>query len=683
MTISKTFDPYRRTLITAALPYANGPLHIGHLAGVYIPADIYARYLRAKGKEVLFVCGSDEHGVPITLKAKQQGCTPRDIVDKYHTNIKKSFEEFGISFDIYSRTSSSIHHEVSSDFFSTLHKKNGFIEQTSEQFYDTTAQQFLADRYIIGTCPRCQFENAYGDQCEKCGATLSPLELINPRSAISGSKPVLKETKHWYLPLDKHQEWLREWIVEEHKDWKPSVLGQCKSWLDTGLLPRAVSRDLDWGVPVPLPEAKGKVLYVWFDAPIGYISNTKELLPNEWEKWWKNDTTRLIHFIGKDNIVFHCIVFPVMLRMHGEYILPENVPANEFLNLEGDKISTSRNWAVWLYEYLQDFQGKEDTLRYVLTANMPETKDNDFTWKDFQMRHNSELVANVGNFVNRVMILVHKHSQGKVPPTHKLSETEHTILENITKLKKDIEQNIEQFHFREALKNALEISRIGNKYLADSEPWKLAKTDMPKVETILHVSLQIAANLAVAFLPFLPVTSKKLSTMLQIPKLDWNLLGSFSILATGQPLGETQLLFEKIEDDDILHQIEKLKKTQMENKVEEVSIDKKPYTDFETFQKMDIRVVKILTAERVEKSKKLLKFTVDLGFETRTVLSGVAEHIDPTQLVGKKLPMLINLPDRKIMNHISQGMLLYIEEKEGLLRPISLDDNATLGAKIG
>ncbi len=685
MGTDKKSEHYQRTLITAALPYANGPVHIGHLAGVYIPADIYSRYLRVKGQEVLYVCGSDEHGVPITLKAQQQGCSPQDIVDKYHAMIKKSFEDFGIQFDIYSRTSSKMHHQTSADFFTTLYKKNCFIEQTSEQFYDTEAHQFLADRYIVGTCPRCNFENAYGDQCEKCGATLSPLELINPRSAISGSKPILKPTKHWYLPLDQYQQWLHDWIIEEHKEWKTNVYGQCKSWLDAGLLPRAVSRDLNWGVPVPLDDAEGKVLYVWFDAPIGYISNTKELLPQTWEKWWKDDTTRLLHFIGKDNIVFHCIVFPVMLKAHGEYILPENVPANEFLNLEGEKISTSRNWAVWLHEYLEDFKGQEDVLRYVLTSNMPETKDNDFTWKDFQTKNNSELVANLGNFVNRVMVLTHKYCKGKIPPLHELSVMENDIMATVQNLKVQIEQNIEHFHFREALKNVMEISRIGNKYLTDTEPWKLAQTDMVKVETILHLCIQIIANLSIVFQPFLPSTAKKMAAMLNIKAFSWSNLGSFNLLQQEHQLGEPTLLFSKIEDDCIAHQIAKLQSTKSINAttptLPTVS-PQKPNIDFDTFQKNDLRVVKILTANRVDKSKKLLKFTVDLGFEQRTVLSGVAEHITPEELIGKRLPMIINLPERNIMGHSSQGMLLYTEDSQGKLQPIIIDETIELGATI-
>jgi methionyl-tRNA synthetase len=550
---------YKRHLVTAALPYANGPVHIGHLAGVYIPADIYVRYLRLRGKDVKFICGSDEHGVPITIKARQMGVSPQDVVDKYHHIIKESFARFGISFDVYSRTSSNTQHETAAGFFKKLYDSGKFIEKSTEQYYDAEAQQFLADRYITGSCPKCGNENAYGDQCEKCGATLSPTELINPRSMISGSKPILRETSHWYLPLNEYEPWLREWILEQHKEWKTNVYGQCKSWLDGGLQPRAVSRDLDWGVPVPIEGAEGKVLYVWFDAPIGYISNTKEILPDEWELWWKDKETRLVHFIGKDNIVFHCIVFPVMLKAHGEYILPDNVPANEFLNLEGNKISTSRNWAVWLHEYLDDFPGKEDVLRYVLCANAPETKDNDFTWKDFQTRNNSELVAILGNFVNRAIVLTHKYFNGKVPPLHEINDYDKATLKDIPIIKQAVEENIEAFHFREALKEAMNLARLGNKYLTDTEPWKLAKTDMQKASTVLNIALQCCAACAIVFEPFLPFTAQKLRQMLGMQDADWDALEESTILPENQLLQEAQLLFGKIEDDDIQKQTAKLK----------------------------------------------------------------------------------------------------------------------------
>jgi len=560
---------FQRTLITSALPYANGPIHIGHLAGVYIPADIYARYLRLKGEEVLYIGGSDEHGVPIALKAKADGISPQEIVDRYHYIIKKSFEDFGITFDIYSRTTSQIHHKTASDFFQKLYDKGEFIEKTSEQYYDEEAKQFLADRYIIGECPYCDNKNAYGDQCEVCGATLSPLDLIEPKSAISGSVPVLKETKHWYLPLDKHEAWLKKWILEDHKEWKSNVYGQCKSWLDMGLQPRAVSRDLDWGIPVPVEGSEGKVLYVWFDAPIGYISNTKELLPNDWEKWWKDESTRLLHFIGKDNIVFHCIVFPTMLKADGTYILPNNVPANEFLNLEGDKISTSRNWAVWLHEYLEDFPGKQDVLRYVLTANAPETKDNDFTWKDFQARNNNELVAIFGNFVNRAMVLTHKYFEGKVPARGELSEYDYATLDELKHVKEDLENDLNQFRFRDALKEAMNLARIGNKFLADTEPWKLAKTDVERTATILNIAMQITANLAIAFEPFLPFSSGKLKQMINKENLNWNDLGSIDLLETVHSLNQPELLFGKIEDEAIEKQIQKLQDSKKANELKQ------------------------------------------------------------------------------------------------------------------
>ena len=555
----------KRTLITSALPYANGPIHIGHLAGVYVPADIYARYLRLKGEEVLFIGGSDEHGVPIALKAKAEHITPQEVVDRYHYIIKKSFEDFGITFDIYSRTSSETHYKTASDFFRKLYEKGEFLEKTSEQYYDEEAKQFLADRYITGTCPHCGNERAYGDQCESCGTSLSPLELINPKSAISGSVPVMKETKHWYLPLDKHEAWLKKWILEDHKEWKSNVYGQCKSWLDMGLQPRAVSRDLDWGVPVPVEGAEGKVLYVWFDAPIGYISNTIELLPDDWQKWWKDESTKMVHFIGKDNIVFHCIVFPAMLKAEGSFILPENVPANEFLNLEGDKISTSRNWAVWLHEYLEDFPGKQDVLRYVLTANAPETKDNDFTWKDFQARNNNELVAVFGNFVNRALVLTHKYWDGKVPSCGNLTDYDRQILNEFSEVKTELENQLDQYHFREALKEAMNLARIGNKYLADTEPWKVAKTDMERAATILNISLQITANLAIAFEPFLPFTAAKIRRLINQPNLNWAFLGNVDLLEAGHSLNQPELLFEKIEDEAIEKQVFKLQESKKSN----------------------------------------------------------------------------------------------------------------------
>ena len=620
---------FKRTTVTSALPYANGPVHIGHLAGVYVPADIYVRYLRLKGEEVLFVGGSDEHGVPITIRAKKEGITPQDVVDRYHTLIRDSFKEFGISFDVYSRTSSKTHHQVASDFFKKLYENGKFIEKTTEQYYDEEAQQFLADRYIVGECPRCHATDAYGDQCEKCGSTLSPEELINPISKLSGAKPVKKETKHWYLPLDQHEEWLRQWILEDHKEWRPNVYGQCKSWLDLGLQPRAVSRDLDWGIPVPVEGAKGKVLYVWFDAPIGYISNTKELCDNNpqygnWEKWWKDEETRLIHFIGKDNIVFHCIVFPAMLKAEGSYIIPDNVPSNEFLNLEGDKISTSRNWAVWLNEYLVEFPNKQDTLRYVLTANAPETKDNDFTWKDFQARNNNELVAIYGNFINRALVLTKKYFDGKVPALNELTDYDKETLKEFSDVKAKLESLLDNFKFRDAQKEAMNLARIGNKYLAETEPWKLAKTDMERTATILHIGLQIAANLAIAFEPFLPFSSAKLRTMLNMPDFSWNQLGKIDLLATGADLGEATLLFEKIEDDVIEGQIQKLQDTKKVNEENEWKPNAiKEETTFDDFCKMDIRVGTVLDCQKVPKADKLLQFKIDDGMGGRTIVSGI------------------------------------------------------------
>lgn len=674
---------FQRTLVTTALPYANGPVHIGHLAGVYVPADIYVRYLRLKGEEVIHIGGSDEHGVPITIRAKKEGVSPQDVVDKYHYLIKKSFEEFGISFDIYSRTSSDIHKKTASDFFLELHNKGEFVEKTSEQYYDEEAQMFLADRYIMGECPHCGNQNAYGDQCESCGTSLSPTDLKNPRSTISGSKPVMRETKHWYLPLDKHEEWLRKWILEDHKEWKANVYGQCKSWLDMGLQPRAVSRDLDWGVPIPLPDAKGKVLYVWFDAPIGYISNTKELLPDSWEKWWKQDDTRLIHFIGKDNIVFHCIVFPAMLKAEGSYILPENVPANEFLNLEGDKISTSRNWAVWLHEYLEDFPGKQDVLRYVLTANAPETKDNDFTWKDFQARNNNELVAILGNFINRALVLTQKYFNGKVPPIHELTDYDKQTLAEFADVKIAVENSLDTFRFRDALKEAMNLARIGNKYLADTEPWKLAKTDMLRVETILNLSLQITANLAIAFEPFLPFSVGKMRNFINVKNLSWEQLGSVDILPAGHKLGRAELLFDKIEDNAIEKQIQKLLDTKKANEIAEHKVvPQKPTVTFDDFAKLDIRVGTVLECQKVPKTDKLLQFLLDDGMGKRTIISGIAAHYKPEDLIGKQVCFVANLAPRKMKGIESQGMILSVENADGSLSLIQPSKEVGPGSPV-
>ena len=672
-----------RHLVTSALPYANGPVHIGHLAGVYIPSDIYTRYLRLKGEEVISICGSDEHGVPITIKAKKEGVTPQQIVDRYHEIIKKAFADFGIAFDIYSRTSSKTHAETASDFFKNLNEKGEFIEQTTEQYYDPEAKQFLADRYITGRCPKCHEDGAYGDQCEKCGSTLSPNELINPKSAISGAQPELKATTHWYLPLDKYQPMLEKWILEDHKEWKPNVYGQCKSWLDSGLHPRAVSRDLDWGIPVPVKGAEGKVLYVWFDAPIGYISATKELTP-DWEKWWKSEDTKLVHFIGKDNIVFHCIVFPAMLKAHGDYILPENVPANEFLNLEGDKISTSRNWAVWLHEYLKDFPGKQDVLRYVLTATAPETKDNDFTWRDFQSRNNSELVAIFGNFVNRALVLTDKYYGGKVPQCGVLTDADKDVLEQITKVKSGIEKNLQNYKFREALKEMMSLARLGNKYLADTEPWKLAKTDMDRVATILNLSLQITANLAIAAQPFLPFTSDKLKAMLNFSELKWDELGNSELLKADHQLGKPELLFEKIEDTEIQAQLDKLEATKLANVNENAEQEpQKELVSFDEFTKMDMRIGKVLTAEKVAKTKKLLKLTVDTGLDHRTIVSGIAEHYTAEEMIGKNVMVLMNLPPREIKGIESHGMLLFAEEPSGKLVAMTGEADVPAGSTIG
>ena len=663
---------FKRTLVTTALPYANGPVHIGHLAGVYVPADIYTRYLRLKGEDVIMIGGSDEHGVPITIKAKAEGVTPQDIVDRYHNIIKKSFEEFGISFDIYSRTTSKIHSEMASDFFRKLYDKGEFIEKTSMQYYDEEANQFLADRYITGTCPHCGNEHAYGDQCEACGTSLNATDLINPKSAITGNQPVLRETKHWYLPLDKWEPFLRQWILEEHKEWKPNVYGQCKSWLDMGLQPRAVSRDLDWGVPVPVEGAEGKVLYVWFDAPIGYISNTKELLPDKWELYWKDKDTKMVHFIGKDNIVFHCIVFPAMLKAEGSYILPDNVPANEFLNLEGDKISTSRNWAVWLHEYLEEFPGKQDVLRYVLTANAPEAKDNDFTWKDFQARNNNELVAILGNFVNRALVLTHKYFDGKVPAAGELTDYDRETLKEFADVKAEVENYLDHYRFRDALKEAMNLARIGNKYLADTEPWKLAKTDMDRVATILNLSLQITANLAIAFEPFLPFSAEKLRGMLYLGHCDWNMLGRTDILPAGAELGKAELLFEKIEDSVIEAQVNKLLETKKANELKNhKAAPIRENIAFDDFMKLDIRVGKVLECQKVPKADKLLQFRIDDGLGGRTIVSGIAKHYAPEDLVGKNVCFVANLEPRKLKGIESQGMILSAEDADGRLIVIS------------
>ncbi len=678
---------YNRTTITAALPYANGPVHIGHLAGVYVPSDTYARYLRMKGKDVAFICGSDEHGVAITLRARKDGKTPQQIVDQYHDQIKKSFEDFGITFDIYHRTSAKIHHDTASEIFNTLHEKGEFIEKTSKQYFDEKEQQFLADRYIKGTCPNCGYEEAYGDQCEKCGSTLSPSELKNPKSMLSGEPPILKETTHWYLPLDKYEPWLKKYILEDHQEWKSNVYGQCKSWIDNGLQPRPITRDLDWGIPVPAEGGEGKVLYVWFDAPIGYISATKEWAQKEgknWEDYWKNEDTRLLHFVGKDNIVFHCIIFPAILHAEGSYIVPENVPANEFLNLENDKISTSRNWAVWLHEYLEEFPGKQDVLRYVLTANAPETKDNDFTWKDFQTRNNSELVAIFGNFVNRAVVLTHKYFEGKVPEKGAFQPIDEQTLAAAKEIPAKIEASLDKFKFREALSYMMEIARIGNKYLADTEPWKLYKEDEERVKTIMHVSLQIVASLGVFATPFLPNTSKKLTEMLGMEASDWEEAKKFDLLADNHQIEKATLLFEKIEDEQVQKQVQKLMDTKESNQAEEESQipDVKNEINYDDFMKMDMRVGEVLTAAPVEKSNKLLKMTVDIGVDTRTILSGIAKHFTAEEMVGKKVVVLANLAPRKIMGVESQGMLLFAENADGKLVSVSPDEASEKGAGI-
>ena len=674
---------FKRTTVTSALPYANGPVHIGHLAGVYVPADIYVRYLRLKKEDVLFIGGSDEHGVPITIRAKKEGITPQDVVDRYHKIIKDSFEEFGISFDVYGRTTSKVHRETASEFFRTLYDKGEFVEKTSMQYYDEEAHTFLADRYITGECPHCHAEGAYGDQCEKCGTSLSPTDLINPKSAISGSKPVMRETKHWYLPLDKHEAWLRQWILEDHKEWRNNVYGQCKSWLDMGLQPRAVSRDLDWGIPVPVEGAEGKVLYVWFDAPIGYISNTKELLPDSWETWWKDPETRLVHFIGKDNIVFHCIVFPAMLKAEGSYILPDNVPSNEFLNLEGDKISTSRNWAVWLHEYLRDFPGKQDVLRYVLTANAPETKDNDFTWKDFQARNNNELVAVYGNFVNRALQLTQKYYDGVVPACGELTEYDRQTLDEFKDVKAKVEELLDAFKFRDAQKEAMNLARIGNKYIADSEPWKVVKTDPERVKTVIYISLQLTANLAIAFEPFLPFSSEKLRKMLNMESFEWNRLGRTDLLQAGHRLAKPELLFEKIEDDVIEAQVQKLLDTKKAN--EEANYKAKPVREniaFEDFQKLDIRVGTVLECTKVPKADKLLCFKIADGLENRTIVSGISKFYKPEELVGKQVCFIANLAPRKLKGIESQGMILSALNYDESLSVITVDREVKPGSDV-
>ena len=688
---------FQRTLVTAALPYANGPVHIGHLAGVYVPADIYVRYLRLKGEPVLFVGGSDEHGVPVTIRARKEGITTQQVVDRYHKLIKDSFEGFGISFDIYSRTTSPTHHKMASDFFRKLYDNGKFIQQTTEQFYDPETQEFLTDRNIRGECPRCHAQGAYGDQCEKCGATLSPDELINPYNAINGNPLTKRPTTHWYLPLDQYQSWLEEWILNEHKEWRPNVYGQCKSWLDGGLRPRAVTRDLDWGIPVPVEGAEGKVLYVWFDAPIGYISNTKELCDahpeyGKWETWWKDSSTRLIHFIGKDNIVFHCIVFPVMLKAEGTYILPDNVPANEFLNLEGDKISTSRNWAVWLNEYLVDFPGKQDVLRYVLTANAPETKDNDFTWADFQARNNNELVAIYGNFVNRALVLTNKYFGGKVPAAGTLNDYDKATIADFQNVKSELERLLNDFRFRDAQKEAMNLARIGNKYLADTEPWKLAKTDLNRTATILNLALQIAANLSIAFEPFLPFSSEKLRKMLGMNAANWAELGNINLLPEGQQLGEVSLLFEKIEDDAIKAQLDRLARIKAENEaaVQAEALrtwhpaDIKADTTIDDFDKVDIRVATVLDCQPVKKSERLLQFRLDDGMGGRTILSGIAQsYPDPSVLVGKQVLFIANFPPRKMMGIESQGMILSAVDADGKLVVTTVSAPVKNGAQVG
>ena len=681
---------FKRTTVTAALPYANGGVHIGHLAGVYVPADIYVRYLRLKKEDVIFIGGSDEHGVPITIRARKEGVTPQDVVDRYHSLIKKSFEEFGISFDIYSRTTSEIHHKLASDFFKKLYEEGKLLEQETEQYYDEEAHQFLADRYITGECPHCHHEGAYGDQCEHCGSDLSPMELINPKSAVSGSKPIIKKTKNWYLPLNEYQTWLKKWILEGHQEWRSNVYGQCKSWLDLDLQPRAMTRDLDWGIPVPVEGAEGKVLYVWFDAPIGYISNTKELCESNperwgsWEKWWKDQDTRLVHFIGKDNIVFHCLIFPTMLKAHGEYILPDNVPANEFLNLEDDKISTTRNWAVWLHEYLVDLPGKQDVLRYVLTANAPETKDNNFTWKDFQERNNSELVAIYGNFVNRALQLTKKYFGGVVPPCGELLDVDKQALDEFKDVKNKVEGYLDAFKFREAQKEAMNLARIGNKYMTECEPWKVWKTDPERVKTVLYISLQLVANLAIAFEPFLPFSSEKLRRLIKMDTCDWSLLGNHDLLKAGHRLAEPELLFEKIEDETIELQLKKLEDTKKANAAAAYTAKPiKQTIDFADFEKLDIRVGHIKHCERVKKANKLLKFTIDDGSgKDRTIVSGIAKFYEPESLIGKDVCFIANLAPRKLMGIESQGMILSAEDFDGSLSVTGLEHPVKPGSQV-
>ncbi len=673
---------FKRYLVTSALPYANGPIHIGHLAGVYIPSDIYTRYLRMRGADVISICGSDEHGVPITLKARKEGVTPQEIVNRYHAMNKKAFEDFGIAFDIYSRTSNKVHYDTASEFFRTLYDKGEFTEKTSEQYYDEEAGCFLADRYIMGTCPNCGNENAYGDQCEKCGTSLSPDELINPHSTVSGSKPVLRETLHWYLPLDKYEPWLKKWILEDHKEWKANVYGQCKSWLDQGLQPRAVSRDLDWGVPVPVEGAKGKVLYVWFDAPIGYISATKELTP-DWEKYWKDTDTKMVHFIGKDNIVFHCIIFPAMLKAEGSFILPENVPANEFLNLESDKISTSRNWAVWLHEYLQDFPGKQDVLRYSLCANAPETKDNDFTWKDFQARNNNELVAILGNFVNRTLVLTNNYYNGRVPARGKTSPNDESVLKDLIRYKENVETCLETFRFREALKEAMNLARLGNKYLADAEPWKVIKTDPERVKTILNIALQITANLTIICEPFLPFSMEKLRILINLKGLKWENAGNPDLLVPGHLINKAELLFDKIEDEEIARQIDKLLATKKANEqAGEKTIPAKEAITFDDFSRIDIRTATILEAEKVPKTNKLLKLKIDTGLDIRTIVSGIAEYYEPESIIGRQISIVANLEPRKIKGIESKGMILMAEDQNGKLVMVAPTEKVNNGSMI-
>jgi methionyl-tRNA synthetase len=684
-----TKTDFKRHTVTAALPYANGPVHIGHLAGVYIPADIYVRYLRSKGEDVAFICGSDEHGMAITMRARKEGIDPQQIVDKYHGMIKESFDQLGVSLDIYSRTSNPVHHETAQEFFKKLYKEGKFEERVSEQYFDEEAKQFLADRYITGTCPKCNHPSAYGDQCENCGTSLNPTDLINPKSTLTGNPPVLKETKHWYLPLQNYEKWLNQWIVEGHKnDWKPNVWGQCKSWIDGGLQPRAMTRDLDWGIQVPVQGADGKVLYVWFDAPIGYISATREWAAEkgiDWEPYWKDKDTKLVHFIGKDNIVFHCIIFPAILKAHGDYILPENVPANEFLNLENDKISTSRNWAVWLHEYLQELPGKQDVLRYALCANAPETKDNDFTWKDFQARNNSELVAILGNFVNRAVVLTHKYFEGKVPERGELFDIDREVLHALGQVPKKVGDSIERYRFREALAEMMDLARIGNKYLADTEPWKLIKTDEERVKSILNIALQLVANLAIVAEPFIPFSTAKLSDFLNLGQLDWSVAGSDDLLKAGHELKQPQLLFEKIEDKTIEEQIQKLENTKKQNQMENKEVEVAPLKEtivFDDFMKLDLRVGTILEAKRVEKSNKLLQFLVDTGVDKRTILSGIAKHYSPEEMIGKQVTIVANLAPRPMMGTVSEGMILMAEDAEGNLRLIQPNENVNPGSTV-